>query len=228
MAFDVKNTTKMHVLDLLFPYSCRGCGKIGKILCCRCKKYIKKYPIEINADSDLEWVVAAGRREGLLKQLIVEYKYEGRRGAAEVLTDFLVRALVCRGEFEELKRRGLVIVPLPTIRRHIRERGFDHTKKMTRLMARKLGLKSEDLLLRVNNTVQVGADEKKRVLQARSAYSVNQKLIQSRRVKKCQPILLVDDVWTTGASMKATAKILKKNGFKKVYGIVIVTGLSAN
>ena len=81
------------------------------------------------------------------------------------------------------------IVPLPTIGKHIRERGFDHT----RLLARRLRqlnhcLSINACLVRGNNAVQVGASREARELQARTAYVAKQKL--SPRVK----YLLLDDV----------------------------------
>lgn len=99
-----------------------------------------------------------------------------------------------------------VVVPLPTIRRHIRERGFDHTATI----ARKLALPCEQLLRRRNKSVQVGAGAEARRRQAKEAYVVKGAPYEGREY------WLLDDVWTTGSSMLAARKCLLEAGADKV------------
>ena len=97
------------------------------------------------------------------------------------------------------------LVPLPTINRHIRERGFDHIG----LICKKTGLPVERVLLRNKNTVQVGASLEQRREQAKQAY-----LLGSVDLNK--KYLLVDDVWTTGSSMMAAANLMLEAGVKNL------------
>ena len=176
---------------------------------------LKKFLGELQGEEVLDGVYAAGVREGVLKKLVVEYKYQSRRGFKRTLAEALARA-VPDEVAEELKREGATIVPLPTIGRHIRERGFDHTGAMAKELAKMTGLAYFPLLKRVNKTTQVGADSATRQRQASEAYAVDERFSGRR----C-PILLVDDIWTTGASMKAAALKLKAAGFEKIYGVVV-------
>jgi len=80
------------------------------------------------------------------------------------------------------------IVPLPTIGRHIRERGFDHMEKLGRRLARLSGGKYEALLERNKNTTQVGASMEQRKQQAAEAFCLRKKIEPGSRV------LLLDDV----------------------------------
>jgi len=105
---------------------------------------------------------------------------------------------------------GWTLVPLPTIRRHIRERGFDHID----LICRKTGWPVERVLLRANSTVQVGASNEERRAQAQSAY-VAKGLEAEKRY------LLVDDVWTTGSSMLAACEAMRAAGAKNLAIAVI-------
>lgn len=141
-----------------------------------------------------------GRREGVLRRLIEIYKYQSVRAACFELAELL----------EGVISDGYTLVPLPTIRRHIRERGFDHIT----LLCRKVGMPMERLLIRNNNSVQVGADVEKRKIQAREAYKVRG-LVNDRKY------LLVDDVWTTGSSMKAACEVLRTAGAKNLAIAVI-------
>ena len=70
-------------------------------------------------------------------------------------------------------------------------------------------------LERVNNAVQVGKDKKTRQQQAQSAYRAKRKLNSNKTY------VLMDDVWTTGASMQAATRELRKAGAKKIVKVVI-------
>lgn len=206
MSFDVKITTKNSFLDLFMPYTCRGCGRLGEILCECCKKY------NTRAEIVEEWVYAVGKREGALMRVVEDYKYKSIRRTARVLAEMMDEALP---EIEE----EVVIVPLPTIRKHIRERGFDHTLLLAKKLAKIRKCDYNSLLVRANKTVQVGSDSKTRLEQAKSAYQA------VSGIDKSKTYILLDDVWTTGASMRAAKKVLEEAGAKKIYGVVICTGL---
>ena len=105
---------------------------------------------------------------------------------------------------------GGMIVPLPTISRHVRERGFDHIG----LIARKMRLPVARVLVRNKNTVQVGASREERVRQAKDAYA-------ALGVDARSDYLLLDDVWTTGSSMMAAVQKLREAGAKKIEIVVI-------
>ena len=200
----------------------------------------------------LDGVYAVGRREGILKKLVVEYKYQSRRGFARTLAELLAGAVPSEVA-ERLVSEQALVVPLPTIDRHIRERGFDHTAKMAKEFTRMTGLTYAPLLKRVNKTVQVGSDERTRKKQASEAYEIVEKVFATRpsgpspwadgagtraaalripqrtfppiSLKLQRPVLLVDDIWTTGASMTAAAQKIRQAGFKEVLGVVVAVGL---
>ena len=117
---------------------------------------------------------------------------------------------------ETRENRKIVLVPLPTIRKHIRERGFDHTLRLCfeleDFLQKKLeglGVKVEyqDLLVRKNKTVQVGKEKKERMRQAEKAYGIREEI----KIENKTLYILVDDVTTTGASLAAAKKILQTN-----------------
>ena len=139
-------------------------------------------------------------REGLLRRLIEIYKYNSVRAASFELAELLAG----------LVGDGWVLVPLPTIRRHIRERGFDHVG----LICEKTGLLMERALIRENNCVQVGADMETRRRQAAEAY-------RAVDVDANRRYLLVDDVWTTGSSMLAACEAMRAAGSKNLAIAVI-------
>ena len=107
------------------------------------------------------------------------------------------------------------VVPLPTINRHIHERGFDHMLKIARGLSRRRGYKTDPILRRVSKTVQVGSNKLQRSLQAASTYEFRGKIDSSRTY------ILIDDVWTTGASMRAAIKKLQQAGASKIIVLIL-------
>lgn len=231
MGFDVKNTTKCGILDLLCPHTCMGCGQLGAIYCECCKKNMlqnqqsicpickqklaKKWKCD-ECENILDGMFVAGMREGDLGRLVSKYKYHAVRAIGEVLVE------VVDGVIPEDFARSwngneleVVVVPLPTIGKHVRQRGIDHTWQMGRKLARRRGWRCERILGRAADTVQVGTKAAERQAQAERAYEM------VRRIDKRKRYLLLDDVWTTGASMLAAAKVMREVGVEEVFGVVV-------
>lgn len=143
------------------------------------------------------WCV--GPRDDVLEQLINGYKFGRKRANHLVLGELL------GGVMAELPADA-VLVPIPTIRRHIRQRGYDHALLIAQYIATGRGLKCTPLLRRRTQTVQLGASKKDRRKQAAVAFACDEMLDGERLY------VLVDDVFTTGATMEYAAKELKRAG----------------
>ena len=100
------------------------------------------------------------RRAGAIKELINVYKFRSARCVSDVLAELMA----------EILPKNCVIVPLPTIGRHVRERGFDHIALLAKKIAKLNGGEVEELLERATDTVQVGTDSETRKKQAAKAY----------------------------------------------------------
>ena len=235
------------------PYYCRGCGKVGQILCDSCLAdllagdQIVGYPGDTAAFltksvdfGDLSGLFVGGWREGVLKQLVEEYKFSSARAAASVLAQVVSAALPdhfpapaatkasssakaapTKSTDTSIAPESVAIVPLPTIGRHIRERGFDHTARLAVELTDLRGYTVIPLLLRQNKTVQVGTDAETREKQASAAYAVDPKRLPEVEGKT---ILLLDDVWTTGASMRAAAAAVRQATNAPLYAAVVEMG----
>lgn len=166
-----------------------------------------------------------GWREGNLAKVVKDFKYKSVRAAGETLAELLDWRIpenfeeVC-GASKAVGSSGVevVVVPLPTIGRHVRERGLDHTAILAKKLAKRRGWRCERVLGRVIDTVQVGTKAADRKAQAEKTYELRRK-VDTKKV-----YLLVDDVWTTGATMMAAEKVLRKAGAEKIAGVVLATG----
>ena len=146
-------------------------------------------------------------RSSEVKRMKLDDSLSGRSGDVPVEVSGMMDV-----EIQEIRK--IVLVPLPTIRKHIRERGFDHTLRLCfelenflqkRLEGLGVKVEYQDLLVRKNKTVQVGKVKKERMRQAEKAYGIREGIkIENRTL-----YILVDDVTTTGASLAAARKILQ-------------------
>lgn len=214
----VKNTTFPGLFSLLAPHSCRGCGRIGSPLCDRCKNYIitnhqNICPVCQTVKTSgscpnclaLPPIFIVGSRDDLLGDLIHALKYDSVRDLARPLAEILDRTLPTY--------ENSAIVPLPTIGKHIRERGFSHTHLIAKHFARlRPGCQIADLLTRTKSTVQVGSSRETRLSQASSAYGLSPRA----EIDPTTTYILFDDVWTTGASLQAAYQLLSDAGAKNI------------
>ena len=238
--YRVKITIEKFILDMVLPNRCVRCQREGGIFCDRCKKYISiiNPGYVMNDMYGFEKLLVAGLKEGWFERMVRDFKYKGRRDYGEFLAEKLGEVIlgevkrmrfgdelsnksgevtcgVLRKVETEIKEiRQIVLVPLPTIRKHIRERGFDHTLRLCFELEEFLQKRFDDLgvsveyqslLVRKNKTVQVGKEKKERVKQAEKAYGI----CEGVEIEYKTLYILVDDVTTTGASLAAAKKILQ-------------------
>jgi ComF family protein len=148
------------------------------------------------------WCV--GERSGVLQRLIGTYKFQNAQAGYKVLGDLLLDRL-------EMLPKEVIVVPIPTVSSHIRERGYDHTLLVAKHFANKRGHKVENVLERLTSTKQRHASKAKRIAQAKAAFGV------AGRINPDVPYLLIDDVVTTGATLKYGAQALKDGGAREVW-----------
>ncbi len=159
-----------------------------------------------NVPYEKAWVV--GERDGVLQRLVGLYKFERAKAAYEPLGDLLLEVL------PELPA-NTVIVPVPTTPNRIRERGYDHMLLIAKYIARARGLKCKQIISRQTKTKQRHATAEKRNTQAKYAFSVK------NVINADTPYLLIDDVMTTGATLRYGASALINAGAKHVWVAII-------
>lgn len=175
-----------------------------KNICPNCKN--KKTHGLCKNCKNLPPIYIVSNRNAILGELIHDYKYHSVRALARPLAELMDSALP-----KDLPKNS-IIVPLPSATHHIRTRGLDHTMKIAKNLGQIRHLPVKQLILRNKNTVQVGTDKKTRLAQASSAYVLNPKI----KINQNTTYILLDDVWTTGASLMAGEKLLKTAGAKNI------------
>ena len=112
-----------------------------------------------------------------------------------------------------------IIIPVPLSKRRFHERGFNQAEVIAKIIERSSGIPVDNASLqRTIHTAahRAGMDAKARERTVQKAFAVKRKnLIEGH------DILLVDDVFTTGSTVSACAKVLKQNGAGKVFVLTL-------
>lgn len=214
------------ILNLIAPHHCLGCQKTGTVLCDNCKYNIINEPFsqclvcltptsrgaicqQHKNDFATAWCV--GVRDEILEQLIDEYKFRNNKDALLCAGDLLASTL-------DTVDVHTIYVPVPTIHQHIRQRGYDHTAYIARAVQKKHGGSVAAIVTRRRNFTQRGASRKKRLEQSKISYEISPQITLSKTVQ----YVIVDDVYTTGATAYAVREALRVGGARQI-SIAIVT-----
>jgi ComF family protein len=164
--------------------------------------------------------------DGIARKLIKQAKYKFYYDYLEELVNrslSLSSSLGERPEFGYLFRfitDKPVMVPVPLYPKRERERGFNQSKMISLSLSKSLGMETADLLVRIKDTGrQVGRTREERLKAMEGAFRINSKFKST--ISQIHNVLLVDDVWTTGATMNECTGVLKKAGVKRVWGLVL-------
>jgi len=216
------------LIDFLFPRFCVGCGKFGKDLCSRC---FKELPIaeqicpECGRESLMGWTHTKCKKQLGMDGLIVIYDYQDEKMKAVIdgiKFDFnksLIKSVLKNFRFETgMDFDYLVPVPLHFFRQNWR--GFNQAEEIAKIVGGRLKVKTADILRRKRNTKQQSTilDRKLREKNVEGAFEVREEYQRKLKGKK---ILLVDDVFTSGADMKECTKMLKNAGVEIVWGLAL-------
>jgi ComF family protein len=150
---------------------------------------------------------AVGIYDGTLKQAIHLFKYSSRPLLAAPLGDVLAR------QGRELLDTGFdVIMPVPLHARRIRQRGFNQSLALARRVGRLWGVAvaAEGLARTRWTDPQTMLPERQRLRNVRDAFSC------SRTAAAGKTVLLVDDVYTSGSTVNECARVLRRNGARRV------------
>lgn len=196
-------------------FLCKSCFdnlEIARQICPSCGRY-----------SALGWVHGRCKKKNGLDGLICIYSYSDevvRKAIDEIKFGFnqsLVELMMEGFRFES----GMdfdAVVPIPLYFYRENWRGFNQAELIAGLVAREMKVKMERYLVRIKNTKQQSAIKSKRERRVNLKNAFRLKKGYDPAGKK---ILIVDDVFTSGASMKEATAELKKNGASAVWGLVL-------
>ncbi len=214
------------ILDLLFPIHCLGCGKENcqGFICPICFKQIplnKKLPLKFNDKGNLTGlIVASYYNYPLVKQAVHRYKYDFIKDLSKPLGQLMVKRLNRFSDF--LDKDNSILIPVPLHKKRLRWRGFNQAELLAIEIGKQLDIPVvNDLLARTKYSIpqvkiKTSSERQQNIKQAFT--------LRSEPRFSDKTIILIDDIATTGATLKECAKALKPLKPKEIWGLVIARG----
>ncbi len=238
----ILKTTWKTILDAVFPTVCLSCKQENKGWCCDvcwaklnfhrtlhcpvCGQVdtLGRFCPNCQANSSLAGLWhSQNYADPTVRSLIHGLKYNGIKEVAGQLADILTITLKIFSlppAWHPVAKQNWLLTPVPLFRRRERERGFNQAAVLASLLSVNTGLTYTELLWRTKfKTPQVDLPHEQRPQNVKNVFKIKPgaKILN-------QTIILVDDVYTTGATMNECAKILKEAGALEVWGLVVAKG----
>lgn len=198
-------------LDFFFPPHCLACGRLGSRFCPHCLAELPFPPVVEMSESALSLQIAAAPFEGALREAIHALKYQGVRALAPILAERLVQAFR-RSDFQ-----AQAVVALPLHAERLAQRGYNQAALLAEALARRLNLPYlPQAVQRVRHTApQVGLSRQERAANVADAFRADPEQVRGLH------LVLVDDVMTTGATMRACAQALQSAGAAEICALSV-------
>lgn len=226
------------VLNFLFPQSCIICGKLEQYYICKnCERRFEKYrkyneidnkrilKNKLNSEIETELYEIDNQKfywdkllyvfdyRGLVRNTLLQYKFNSR----PYLSNFFAYQILKGKNVYEILNSCDIIMPVPMDNKKKKERGYNQTELITKIIQQKSGIKEENILIKTKITkTQSLLEIKERKLNVENAFAIkNPDIISNKKV------IIFDDIYTTGATVNEISKILKKAKARSVFVLVI-------
>jgi ComF family protein len=227
-------------LKIIYPPSCPLCGEVlesregkacpecvrrlsfvGEPCCARCGKDIEDEEAEFCSDcgsTHRSYIKGfpALVYDAEINPCMMAFKYGGKRGYA----DFLASLIVKRQGQEILAAAPDVLIPVPIHKARLKKRGYNQAELLAKSLSSYLGIPCDsDLLIRQKNTRALKTVEgNAREQNLKNAFNSVSKSVEYSRV------LLVDDIYTTGATIEGCTQVLNRLGLQEVFYTSVCIG----
>ncbi len=223
------------LLSLFYPTECAGCGRYLKdfkhlYVCPQCYDDLKYFPAvncpvcakpihSEHADGCREcgerknhfsYIKPAGVYEGALKEIIHYMKFNNKKGLAKVAAGFMVERIS-----PDVFKGADMLVPAPLSREALDGRGYNQTENVAYFISKQTGIPLVNAVKKIKETApQNTLDRKERMRNLKGAFETAVDVAG-------KTVIIVDDVFTTGATVNEIAKALVNSGAAEVRAVVI-------
>ena len=206
------------VLDFLFPPACIVCGKIDKNwLCPKCQVRVERLEKSFQLDiqnKKYEKLLYIFKYESLIRKLILGYKFSNKA----YINNFFANMIVRNEKNYNLLKQYDMIIPVPMHKKKMQKRGYNQTELISEKIAQKLEIENRpDILQKViNTTTQSKLGGKARQTNIQHAFFIKNDIdVEDKKV------ILLDDIYTTGATSEECSRVLKDAGATEVLILVL-------
>jgi ComF family protein len=209
---------RAQALNLFLKPNCPLCDRASTDTFCKyCHRQLQECQL---ADPARYWqgnlpLFAWGKYEGSVKRSMAKLKYDGHRSIGNLYGEWLADSWQKSPPVNMPTK--LILVPIPLHADKLISRGFNQAELIARSFSRATGAKLDLSLQRTRSTVaQFGLSKSARQENVADAFA-----LVSSALKPGDSVLLVDDIYTTGATVRSAALALRSIGIN-VYGVAVV------
>lgn len=203
------------ILDVIFPKCCGICKRLYKNwICPKCYYNLKEECKYIKIKEEDFCIYCIGKYEKKIRKLILRFKFREEAYLAGMFAE-----IICKNEeFAQKLKQYDYIVPVPMYIENKNIRGYNQTELLAKRIKESLGIDYiQDTLIKVKqNKKQSSLSEKERTENVKGAYK-----LQNSGQLKSKKILLLDDIYTTGSTIKACREELIKSEADKIDVLVL-------
>lgn len=231
---------KQEILNMLFPAVCGICGKIDENwICEKCYRRLNKFKVVksinnieianiqknkelIECIEDLSFknenyydeLLYIFKYKSIVRDLILQYKFNNKAYISNLFSTIILKDKFCC----EKIRFYDIMIPVPMFEKKKKQRGYNQTELIAEKICKELNIALEkNNLIKIRNTkVQstlAGSERKENI---KNAFYVNNK--EKLRDKR---IIVFDDIFTTGETVKEISRVLRESGAKEILILVL-------
>ena len=198
------------IVDFVYPPRCPACGEaIGSQggLCLDCWSRLQTFSDPFPGNGSIDAIAAAAAYDDIARQLVLSFKHGRKVALAPFLARMIARILP--------DDRNAILVPVPLHRGRMWRRGYNQSALLARELAKvEKGVLLVDGLERARRTPSLGGlNAKQRAAALAGSIRTNAKAVPSFENRD---VILVDDVYTSGATARACAKVARAAGARSV------------
>lgn len=193
------------ILDYICPQKCIYCNKTGEIICEKCLEQIYDTHIFKKVNNNVfDYVFCGSNYNNIIRTQIHSFKFHEKA----YLYKYFIRICLRNKQIIDFLKQFDYITYVPMHYKKERKRGYNQSKLLAKELGIKLNIKVKKYLKKVKeNKVQSLLNQKERIENVKNVYK-----IKKSRYLNNKKIILVDDIFTTGSTIKECSKILKENG----------------
>jgi ComF family protein len=201
------------LLDFFLKPNCPLCDRpTPSTLCLYCDRQLQSEQISDPLQNTTPFILASGNYSGTLKRAIAQCKYHNHPQLGYYLGELLAKTWLANPPYNS----QVIAIPIPLHPDKQRQRGFNQAELIAKGFCQHTGIKLNQSLLRVKSTeaqFQLNPTDRQQNLSDAFALKPGHKL-QGRS------IILIDDIYTTGATINAASQALQ-NASANIVGITV-------